>query len=238
MSEERQRDATAPLGDLLERLAHDLRGPLSAVITNLQFASMQVRDPQVVEALEESSAAAERIAGALEDMAQLSALQDGSARRATRELELSELGARVFRQLAPQLGSRSLEIALPDGVVRTDGGLLERILINIADHALRRTPWRGAVQLRGRIEEDRVELQIIDGGPPFDPEHTPSLLALRPPRGHDGGQGFRSDRGLGLYFAGVAARALGAQLAVRAREDGSPGVTFELRLPRVDPDPN
>lgn len=220
---------------VLGRLSHDLKNPLSVVTANLRFLESAVDDEDVREAATESIFAADRMARVLEDLTQLEGWRSGSKRASFGAMDLDSLEVPLRGAFEGQLGSRSLDIALPAlPPVRSDPSLLVRALINVVEHGLRRTASRGKVRVEGSIESERhFELRVLDEGPPFDPTQTPSFLLTDLPGAATPGAGFRSDQGLGLLFAGIAVRALGGTPVVETRSDG-PGVLFRLRFEDVD----
>lgn len=219
-------DLHRSLGALLGRVAHDLKNPLSVIVANLRFLEA-VGDEDQREAAQESSHAAERLNRMIDDLAQLERLRSGELRPRAQRLSLAELGEQVRDLLAPQVGSRKLEIDLPAVEISTDRDILSRVLLNLLEHGLRQTPARGVVRLEARGLASELTLSVRDGGLPFTPDRTPSFLGDELPERGDPPPGHRSDQGLGLFIAGTAARALGAELAMPPMESGA---CFELRL--------
>lgn len=227
--------ATKGLALVLGRLSHDLKNPLSVVTANLRFLESAVEDVDAREAATESIFASNRMARVLEDLSQLEGWRDGSRRASFGATDLDALEMPLRDAFEGQLGSRTLEIALPAlPPVRSDPSLLLRALINLVEHGLRRTVSRGTVRVEASIEsERRFELRVLDEGPPFDPAHTPSFLSTDlPDEVVTPSAGYRSDQGLGLLFAGVVVRALGGTPSVERRSDG-PGVLFRVHFEDV-----
>jgi two-component system sensor histidine kinase KdpD len=214
---------------VVARLAHDLKNPLAVILSNLRYLRMSIREPEDNEAIQESLVSADRLDRALNDLVDLNRL---------REVGLGAVAAASVAELAPvlrdklelQIGRRTFDVQLPQIKLRTDHGLLGRVLLNVLEPAFRNTPSTGTVYLRGAKEGDAFVLEVVDGGAPFAPDRDPSFLVddvtvrAAPPRG------CRSDQGLGLHFAGVASRALGARTEVRAR-DAAAGLVFRLIFP-------
>jgi len=213
---------------LLGRVAHDLKNPLAVVLANLRFMEGNSDDPDFREAAEESAIASERMARMLDDLAEIDAWSSGTRRPVVDKVDLKQLVAPVEDRITQQLGSRRLELAVDSFEVSTDPALLSRALTNIVEHSIRRIPGRGVVRVTGQKTAGGFELCVTDEGPPFDPADTPSFLNEDVPTAKDPAPGFRSDQGLGLYFAGIAARALGATLRVDERTDQQQGVVFRL----------
>jgi signal transduction histidine kinase len=217
------------LGRLVSRLTHDVRSPLAAVVANLRFLEGSDLDTEEREAVVESLASAKRITAMLDDVVRLEQLKKPlDSAPAFETVALADLGQEVRDAARFQLGRRQLDISLPDASLCTDRQLLLRVLVNLVEHALRHTPPRGTVRLQGESGRT-LTLSVEDEGLPFDDEMAPSFMADDMPLRQAPRDGFRSDQGIELYFAGTAARALGARTSVAPRADGS-GVRFELEL--------
>lgn len=220
------------LGGLVGRLVHDLKNPLTAVVGNLLYLKDSIPDSEEREAVVESLAAALRLDRMLDNASDLVQLLAGRQPLARVPLFVPELEPEVRRALELDLGDRSLVIGLPAVELITEGALLLRILLAVLQHAVRNTPGGGTVELAGSVDPARgLELQIRDGGLPFEPGTTPSFVADDLPGRRMPAEGYRSDQGLGLHFAGRAARCLGADVALSSRER-EPGIVFHLVFPR------
>ena len=215
------------LGETIGRLAHDLKNPLAVVLSNLRFIEGQLADLDLREAAMESAISAERIARMIDDVAALEPLARGSYSTEQSSRPLDSIKAALDQAILPQLGSRQLLIDLPAGRVVTDFSLLERIAIAVLEHGLRRTTSRGTLRVAGECNERGFVLRFTDEGAPFSAGRTPSFLALQLPEVEPPLDGCRSDQGLGLFFAGAAARFLGARCSIVPLAPG-PGMVFEL----------
>lgn len=219
------------LGLLVARLAHDLKNPLAAVLSNLSFLQGSARDVDEREALDESLFAAARLDRMLDDVVALTRIRAGELDIALAPVDLAALAVDLAGKLALLRGSRVLQIDVAVDRLVTDGALLRRVLINLLEHGLRHTPSNGTVRLQSCRDGDRLVLRVVDGGSPFPPDVRPSFLEDELPLKQAPPAGYRSDQGLGLHVAGVAARALGARTDVAARADGLQGSVFELQFP-------
>jgi signal transduction histidine kinase len=214
------------------RLVHDVNNPLAVVLTNLRYLADKIEDGDLSDAASESLVSAQRTSRMLTDAADLGRLAKNSYAIERRPIDLAELAPVVYEATVPVWHRRELKIELPALEIKTDPALLGRSLINIADHCLARTPAGGHTLLRARDEEDAVCIEFLDQALPFPPGHLASFLCQDLPEITGRGEGFRNDQGIGLYFAGQAARALGAQVAILSPGLAGTGLTFQLRFPR------
>ena len=232
MSTQPPGELSAVLGTVVARLAHDVKNPLAVILSNLRFLQMSIEDADDREAIEESLLSATRLDRMLDDAVDIQRLAAEAPLAAATPFALQELEQPLRERVELQAGRRTLELTLPQRKLRVDRALLQRVLINLLEHGFRNTPSGGTVTLRGEPGEAGLTLQVLDQGPGFSPGATPSFLdselrVKQPPC-----EGHRSDQGLGLHFAGVAARAMGAQTDVRPRDDGARGLCFELVFAR------
>jgi signal transduction histidine kinase len=218
------------VAQVVARLAHDLRNPLAVVLSNLRYLRMSTKDREDLEAIQESLFSADRLDRILNDMVDLQRLRGGLS-GASATFSVAELEQVLRDKLALQIGRRSLEVQLPDVQLRVDRALLRRVLLNILEHALRNTPTAGVVRLRGEVVQGALELRVIDGGAAFAADRPASFVTQELTSRAAPPDGCRSDQGLGLHFAGVAARALGARTDLTPRTDGEAGVAFILTFP-------
>jgi len=216
---------------LLGRIAHDLKNPLAVVSSNLHYLGEELADAGQLEAVQESVLSLERATRMLDDVVDLGRMRAGRLTPASDRLTLAELEQPVRQAVAAQLGRRTLLVDLPSINLRTDRGLLLRALVSLVEHGVRHTPVGRPVELRARREPQRLVVELLDGGPPFDPAVPPTLLCqdLTPHARTE--ERWRSDQGLALTFVGTVVRALGGSAQVLPRDDAQPGVRFQIELP-------
>lgn len=217
------------VSQLVARLAHDLKNPMAVVLSNLHYLQEEIKDTALLEAVEESLHAAERTTRMIDDVVDLTRLHTGRLPVTLAEVRLAEVEPELRSAVERMVGRRSLSIALPEATVLTDRALLARALINLLEHALRNSPSGSQVRLEGEAEQG-VRLRLVDSGALFAPTAVPSILGDEMPSADPPPSGYRSDQGLGLYFAGSVIRALGGTVQLRERSDGVRGVVFELQL--------
>jgi two-component system sensor histidine kinase KdpD len=114
-----------------------------------------------------------------------------------------------------------VEVDVPDDLplVLADAGLLERVLANLLDNALRHGGEDGGVQITATAGAESAKLAVVDHGPGVPVAERERLFtAFR-------GEGL----GLGLSVARGFAEAMGGGLAADHPPDG--GLTMRLRLP-------
>ena len=92
-------------------------------------------------------------------------------------------------ELASQARSQRLVADIAPGIpaVTADVGLIERVLTNLLDNAIRRTPERGEIVVRLRAEAKSVRVEVSDTGPGIPGELRQGLF-VRPMFSSAGGR--------------------------------------------------
>jgi signal transduction histidine kinase len=125
-----------------------------------------------------------------------------------------------------------LETELGDAPASGDPRLIERLVANLIDNAIRHNTADGWVTATSTVEEDgQAVIRVSNGGPMITPEELEQMTRpfhrLAERTGHGDGHG------LGLSIVEAIATAHGATLAFAPQDDG--GLQVELRFPPADP---
>ncbi|HPT51286.1 MAG TPA: heavy metal sensor histidine kinase [Accumulibacter sp.] len=218
------------LQDFSSDLAHELRTPISNLMTQTQVALTRARRPEAYrEVLASNAEEYERLARMIGDMLFLAQADNGRLvpRRAAVDLamQVGELFD-FFDALAEEKMLRLTRCGA--GEVRGDKSMLRRALANLLSNAIRHTPARGWIEVRIATVGEEVTVAIENSGPPIAAEHLPRLFDRfyrADPSRHGGGEG----AGLGLAISRSIIRAHGGEIEVHCGDDA---VCFLLRLPR------
>ena len=214
---------------LLTAVGHDLRTPLAGIkagVSSLRQTDVTWSDSDrdaLLQAVEEST---DRLQGIVANLLDASRLQAGAVSVALAPAGLAEVVARALVGTAHR-DRIHLEVGedLPDVLV--DAGLLERVLANLTDNALRHAPAGTIVTVRGRSVRDAVICEVVDHGLGVAEQDWPRLFAPFQRLGDRGGSGV----GLGLVVARGFTEAMGGTLRPLATSGG--GVTMRLELVRA-----
>jgi two-component system sensor histidine kinase KdpD len=220
---------------LLSSVSHDLRTPLTA-ITGAAAALRSHGD--VLPAAERTALLdsigdeAARLGRILNNVLDLTRLEAGAAVR-RQWVALEEVVGSVLGRLERELADREVAVELPEDLplVHADPVLLDQLLSNLVENALRYTPTGSPIEIAARVGPDQVALEVRDRGPGL-------------PHGGEGRifeKFWRADptdrrgAGLGLAIAQAVATAHGGALAANNREGG--GARFVLTLPHREDAP-
>jgi signal transduction histidine kinase len=209
---------------------HELRNSLAAVFG---WAEMLVRkkDPATVpRAAFEVLDSAEQAIGLINDLLDLSRLDEDRLRPVMRDVECHGLIRNAVSRVTPASEAKrvTLETSFDSTLLtcRTDPHRVEQILLNLLGNAIRHTPDGSTVRISIGSIEEKVMVRIADEGPGVSKEDMEQIFDIYVTNaGED-----RAGSGLGLPLSRRLARLLGGEVrAIPASEVG--GGCFILELP-------
>jgi PAS domain S-box-containing protein len=230
-AEERLHRETALREEFIANAAHELRTPVTTLygLSKLLYDRAESMSKDRVDAgLEAMSRQGERLRTLVNNLLDLSALQEARLRIEPQPVLLSEVVTRTLESLPPPEGKR-VEAAIDESfVVLADPHRLEQILTNLITNAYR---YGGrSIRLGAHKSNHHVVMSVQDDGNGVPKELIPKLFDAFT-RGSNSGTSTGS--GLGLAIVRRLAEATGAEIWY---EPGSePGARFMLRLPQVTP---
>jgi len=213
---------------LLRGVSHDLRTPLATIRTaldGLRSPSVDAADRAVL--LEATASAAEQLQSLIDNLLDLSRLQTGLLHPVLRPVSLEEVLPLAVAGHPP--GSVVLELEESAPLVRTDRGLLERVVANLVANAVRvceGTPVRVVAQ----VLPHEIAVLVIDQGPGVPLEDRERMFDPFQRLGDNGHGGL----GLGLAVARGLTEAMGGTLTAEDTPGG--GLTMVVSVPREVPD--
>jgi two-component system, OmpR family, sensor histidine kinase KdpD len=164
---------------LLNAVSHDLRTPIAsakAAVSSLRSPEVVWSDQDRQELLTNADDALNRLTALVTNLLDLSRLQAGMLSVAARPVGVDDVVSRALDHLAPD---QKLDLDVPDALpeVLADPGLLERVVANLIDNALRYTPADAQVRVSASAHGDVVELRVIDRGPGIPPGEREAAFA-------------------------------------------------------------
>ena len=212
--------------------SHELRAPLTRQRALIEVA---LADPEA--SFASLRAAHERVLVSEQHLEQmidgLLALTRGQAGLERREpLDLGALTSQAMAAREPQLGGLDLDVraSLEPAPTAGDPRLLERLVANLLDNAIRHNTAGGHVEITTGTRDRHAFVSIANTGPTVPPEQIQRLFEpfqrLGGARTHH-----NNGYGLGLSIVQAIANAHGAKLSARARSEG--GLTIEVSFPPV-----
>lgn len=230
MLERLQRDFQR-LSEFSSDLAHELRTPISNLLTQTQVALAQPRDAAAYrEILASNAEEFQRLARMVSDMLLLAKAEHGLLLPRTEAIALADEVSALFDFYEALAEEKQIRLSCSGAAVLSgDRLMLRRAISNLLSNALRHTPPRGRVEVLIESLPEAVSLRVENSGSSIAPELLPRLFD----------RFFRADKsrahpdtdgaGLGLAITQAIVQAHGGQASVTSAEDRT---CFTLRFPR------
>lgn len=226
--------------DLSQMMVHDLRSPLSALATALKMLREMGSElpPERQEQLVDMGLrGVERLDAMIYTLLEIGRLQSGDLRPEQIPLPLGEVIQAAVRRLTPLAAEAHIDIQvdLEEGLppAYADLSLVERVLINLLDNALKFSPDHSLVTISGHMVHEEAKsgrwlrVAVRDQGPGVPPAYREAIFEKfgqvrnAPSR--------RRGAGLGLTFCRLAVEAHGGRIGLECPPEG--GSVFWFTLP-------
>ncbi|MBY0505896.1 MAG: sensor histidine kinase KdpD [Bryobacteraceae bacterium] len=232
----RRMEAEQMRNSLLAAVSHDLRTPLASITgaaTSLLAHGEGFDEGTRRGLLEDIAEEAARLGRLVNNLLEMSRLESGAeVKRGWHPLE--EIVGAALTHLDHRLAGRAVKVDLPPDLplVSVDDVLLEQVLINLFENAVKYTPAGSPVDLVAGREGDAVSLEILDRGPGWPPGEERRVFDkfFRGPAGNQPGAG------LGLAICRAVIAAHGGAIEARNREGGGAVVKVTLPIGGVPPE--
>jgi len=218
----------------LSMLGHELQTPLSIIkgYTSTLARSDGNWDPETLRnSLEVIEAESDRLSSIMNKLLLASRIAAGTPALTKEEVELLPLVEKVVRRLQAMTTVHSFQVEFePDfPPVSADPALMEEVLTNLIDNAIKYSPNGGKITISGRNAGKEVRVTVADEGigiPKEDMEHIFERFQ-------------RTERsvvkkvkgiGLGLYICKAIIEAHGGRIEVASKVDRGSQFTFTLPL--------
>ncbi len=227
----RERSLDASRRELIAWVSHDLRTPLAGIRALVEaLEDGVVDDAETVRRYHRTlREEADRLAGLIDDLFELSRTQAGVLQLHLERVSLSDVVSDALAGSAPIAAAKRVELrgVLRDQVPELDAAAPEllRALRNILENAIRHTPSDGTVIVEAGVEAGRAFVSVLDDGGGI-PEHDLDRVFDVAFRGDPARTG--EGAGLGLAIARGLVEAHHGEISVR-NENG--GCRFTVRLP-------
>jgi signal transduction histidine kinase len=221
--------------ELIANISHDLRSPIASIRGSLETIVLKEGElspeqrRQFVQTSLRNTESLQKLVDELFDLVKLETRQVEPRRES---FPLAELAQDVVLKLKPQADRASVLLTadLPPDLppVRADIGMIERVLSNLIENALRFTPEGGSVRVALSVGDGSVAVCVSDTGSGISPEDLPHIFErfYRADKSRDRSS---AGAGLGLAIAKQIVELHGSPLSV----ESSPGrgARFHFSLP-------
>jgi len=221
---------------ILSSVSHDLRTPLATISG---AASSLAEGREELNAADRRDLArsiyreADRLDRLLKNLLDMMRLEAGAVRLNKEWHSLDEIiGAALARQEG-RLDGHAVSTAFPTDLplVFVDGVLLEQVVINLVENAVKYTPPRSTIDLSASVRDREVVVEAADRGPGIHPEEKSRIFDkfYRGKSAREGGVG------LGLTICRGIVEAHGGRIWAENRSGG--GALFRFTIPLSEEQP-
>ncbi|MEM9917835.1 MAG: HAMP domain-containing sensor histidine kinase [Bacteroidota bacterium] len=219
--------------ELIANVSHDLRTPLAIMqgyIETLLLKEGDISTDERRKYLEIVLSSSERLSKLIAQLFEYSKLEARQIEPQKEPFFLSELVQDISQKYQILAREKGIEIRLDVApklpMVFADLGLVERVIQNLVDNALKFTPEGGKVTLELQSNDQEVEVRIADTGPGI-PEDQQAVIFERYRQAAP--EAKKKGVGLGLTIAQKILELHNARIEVKSRLDE--GTVFFFQLP-------
>lgn len=213
---------------LLVAVGHDLRTPLAgikAAVSSLRQTDVAWSSDEQDELLATIEDSADRLDGVVGNLLDASRLETGSVSVWPQPVALDAVVAGALLALPAHGEGIDVDVAEDLPLVLADPGLLERVVVNVLENALRHSEGQGRVEVTAHRGSAAARLEVIDHGPGVPDAQKPGLFEPFQRFEDHGSDGL----GLGLAVARGFVEAMGGAMVADNTPGG--GLTMRIRLP-------
>jgi two-component system sensor histidine kinase KdpD len=197
-----------------------LRTPLTTIraaaesLVELQVSMDVSTRGELLESIRQES---ERLSLLVANLLDLSRLEAGALKPDMHLYDLSEVIGGVLRRLAPRLAHHRVQVAIDERLepVLLDYTLMDQVIVNLLDNALKYTPEGTAIAVDAHCVESEIILSVQDEGPGI-PAEARSQVFKRFYRAAGSNRPGVPGTGLGLAICSAAVQAMGGRIWIDA----------------------
>jgi two-component system sensor histidine kinase KdpD len=221
---------------LLSSLSHDLRTPLTAIrgaAETLASTGDALTEATRTDLLASITQDTERMTKFLSNIMEMARVETGDIIAKRERVELAEIIEAAVSRVAGAMYA-GVNIADKASHVRADGALLEQIMVNLLDNAVKYAPEGSRIAISASRQGENVVITVADEGVGIAAADLPHVFDsfFRATRGDRVAPG----TGLGLAIAKAFTEVMGGTIRAQSPRldlpaDGAPGTVISVELP-------
>ncbi|TQW41933.1 ATP-binding protein, partial [Clostridioides difficile] len=223
-------------GNLLRSISHDLRTPLTSILgsSSTILENDDVIDKETrVELLKNIYEDTSWLTHSVENILSMTRIDEGKLDIEKRPEVVDEIIAESILRVKKFANSRDIKTNIPDEIiiVHVDVLLIEQVLVNLIDNAIRHTPKNSKIELTVKKESNQVLFEVADNGKGIPNEDIGNIFN----RFYTKNKSRNLERrgiGLGLEICKSIVEAHGGEIV--AFNNPSGGATFRFSIPMYD----
>lgn len=222
--------------EFLALLAHELRGPLNAILGWVVILRKGMADERqaakALEIIEESARLQNRL---IEDLFDVARIHSGKLTLVLRPMSLCEAVSQAVELTRPAAKAKNISLETePTGetaFIMGDPDRIRQVVTNILSNAVKFTPEGGRVRLSLKRCGSNALLVIEDNGQGISADLLPRVFDRYAQADKDSGRG--AGLGLGLPLAHRLVERHGGEIAAESAGEGR-GAAFTITLPLIE----
>ena len=221
--------------DFVSAVSHELRTPLTSIkgyASLLRNGKLGPVTKDQEERLDKVNHHTDYLSNLISELLDIARIESGRAGMVIRPVSLPRLIEIVADLLGPQMKEKDLnlvvELPADRAVIQADENHLQRVFVNLLSNAIRFTPNKGTLKIRGIPKSDVLQIDVVDAGIGMSREDLSRLFS----------EFFRADNqinrerkgtGLGLVLVKKIIEAHGGK--IWATSELNKGSTFSFTIP-------
>jgi signal transduction histidine kinase len=211
--------------------SHELRTPISVILTQIQLALSRERSPEEYrKTLETCGRAAERMRVLVNQLLELARVDSGEFSLLKEKCDLSRIARESLDLLEPLAMQRNVKLkhALEPVMIRGDALKLGQVIINLLNNAIHHNPEGTEISLSVQQSDSHATIKVKDTGAGIPPEALPHIFDrfYRVDKSRARGKG---NSGLGLAISKAIIDVHDG--TIRAESEVGKGTEFVIVLP-------
>ncbi|WP_159237213.1 sensor histidine kinase [Raoultella terrigena] len=230
---DRLADSDRQRREFIANISHDLRTPLTSLLGYLETLTLKAdrlnaedRQQYLNIALRQGN----KVRHLSQQLFELARLEHGGIKPQPEKFIFAELVQDVAQKFDLAIATRGigLQLSLAEGLppVVADLSMMERVLTNLLDNAIRHTPEGGVIRLTARQQASQIVVEVADSGPGVASELRATLFER--PSVLEPGQRRESTGGLGLMIVRRMLQLHGGDIHL---QEAAAGASFRFTLP-------
>jgi two-component system sensor histidine kinase KdpD len=165
---------------LLNSLSHELRTPISTIISSVDFLkeNKNLKENELTTIYKELDFASIRLNKQVENLLNMSRLDSGMLKAKLDWIDISDVINKVINSFGDFTDRKIfyLQSIYDIPLYKTDGGILEQIIYNILHNAIEHTPFEAMITIEVHGEEGQLNLILEDNGNGFPEEELDNVF--------------------------------------------------------------
>lgn len=221
------------MSSLLSSFSHDLRTPLTSIagaastLAAPEAALSETDRRRLCDTITQESDRMNRLVG---NLVQITRVESGNLQIKKAGHSLEEIVGSALDRLEPLLSGRTITTEIPDDLtlVPLDDVLIEQVLINLIENAVRYTPAGSPIHIKTARDGQKAVVEVLDRGPGIPAGEKQRIFD----KFYRGDSDDKNGSGLGLAICKGIVKAHRGGIGVKDRDGG--GSVFYFSLPLED----